>query len=130
MRPATLIKKRLWHRCFPVNFAKFWEHVFLQNTYSGCFSDNVCELSSYWNEAYSTIFMTSYQIKIELFGRVNSRQSGQSWYYVLNLIYVSDFFFRSLIKEIVCGCFSRIVPRYCWYWIIFKKISYWGQFSQ
>ena len=22
-RPATLIKKRLWHRCFPVNFAKF-----------------------------------------------------------------------------------------------------------
>ena len=23
MRPATLLKKRLWHRCFPVNFAKF-----------------------------------------------------------------------------------------------------------
>ena len=22
-RPATLLKKRLWHRCFPVNFAKF-----------------------------------------------------------------------------------------------------------
>ena len=22
-RPATLIKKRLWGRCFPVNFAKF-----------------------------------------------------------------------------------------------------------
>ena len=21
--PATLFKKRLWHRCFPVNFAKF-----------------------------------------------------------------------------------------------------------
>ena len=21
-RPATLLKKRLWHRCFPVNFAK------------------------------------------------------------------------------------------------------------
>ena len=21
--PATLLKKRLWHRCFPVNFAKF-----------------------------------------------------------------------------------------------------------
>ena len=22
-RPATSLKKRLWHRCFPVNFAKF-----------------------------------------------------------------------------------------------------------
>ena len=22
-RLATLLKKRLWHRCFPVNFAKF-----------------------------------------------------------------------------------------------------------
>ena len=21
--PVTLLKKRLWHRCFPVNFAKF-----------------------------------------------------------------------------------------------------------
>ena len=23
LRPATLFKKRLWHRCFPENFAKF-----------------------------------------------------------------------------------------------------------
>ena len=23
LKPATLLKKRLWHRCFPVNFAKF-----------------------------------------------------------------------------------------------------------
>ena len=23
LRPATLLKKNLWHRCFPVNFAKF-----------------------------------------------------------------------------------------------------------
>ena len=22
-RPATLLNKRLWHRCFPVNFMKF-----------------------------------------------------------------------------------------------------------
>ena len=31
-RPATLLKKRLWHRCFPVNFAKFVRATFLQNT--------------------------------------------------------------------------------------------------
>ena len=32
LRPATLLKKRLWHRCFPVNFAIFLRTPFLQNT--------------------------------------------------------------------------------------------------
>ena len=32
LRPATLLKKRLWHRCFLVNFAKFSRTPFLQNT--------------------------------------------------------------------------------------------------
>ena len=31
LRPATLLKKRLWHRCFPVNFVKFLRTPFLQN---------------------------------------------------------------------------------------------------
>ena len=30
--PATLLKKRLWHRCFSVNFAKFLRTPFSQNT--------------------------------------------------------------------------------------------------
>ena len=29
---ATLLKKRLWRRCFPVNFAKFLRTTFSQNT--------------------------------------------------------------------------------------------------
>ena len=33
LRPATLLKKRLWHRCFPVNFAKFLRIPFLENTF-------------------------------------------------------------------------------------------------
>ena len=32
LRPATLSKKRLWHRCFPVNFPKFVRAPFLQRT--------------------------------------------------------------------------------------------------
>ena len=32
LRPETLLKKRLWHKCFPVNFAKFLRTPFLQNT--------------------------------------------------------------------------------------------------
>ena len=33
LRPATLWKKRLWHRCFPGNFERFFRMLFLQNTY-------------------------------------------------------------------------------------------------
>ena len=29
LRPATLLKMRLWHRCFPVNFVKFLRTPFL-----------------------------------------------------------------------------------------------------
>ena len=32
LRPATLLKKRLWHRCFHVNSAKFLRPPLLQNT--------------------------------------------------------------------------------------------------
>ena len=32
-----LLKKRLWHRCFPENFSKFLRTPFLQNTSGGCF---------------------------------------------------------------------------------------------
>ena len=32
LRLATLLKKRLWHRCFPVNFRKFLRTLFLKNT--------------------------------------------------------------------------------------------------
>ena len=35
LRPATLSKKRLWRRCFPVNFVKFLKTTFLQNTSGG-----------------------------------------------------------------------------------------------
>ena len=32
LSPASLLKKKLWHRCFPVNFAKFLRTGFLSNT--------------------------------------------------------------------------------------------------
>ena len=34
---VSFLKKRLWHRWFPVNFAKFVKTPFLQNTVSGKF---------------------------------------------------------------------------------------------
>ena len=32
LKPGTLLKKGLWHRCFPVNFAIFLRTLFLQTT--------------------------------------------------------------------------------------------------
>ena len=36
--PATLLKKRLWHRCFPMNFAKFLRTSFHRTPLNDCFS--------------------------------------------------------------------------------------------
>ena len=32
LRPVTLLKMRLWHRCFPVDFAKFLKNTFCYRT--------------------------------------------------------------------------------------------------
>ena len=37
LSPGILLKKRLWNRCFPMNFAKFLRTLFLWNTSGGCF---------------------------------------------------------------------------------------------
>ena len=37
LRPAILLKKRLWRRYFPVNFVKFLRTTFCQNTSGSCF---------------------------------------------------------------------------------------------
>ena len=42
LSPATLLKKRLWHSAFRVDFATFLRTPFLQNTSVGCF----CKLDS------------------------------------------------------------------------------------
>ena len=43
LRPATLLKKRLWYRC-PVKFAKFLRTLFLQNT-SGQFLQTITSIA-------------------------------------------------------------------------------------
>ena len=40
LRPETLLKKRLWHRCFTLNFVKFLRTPFLTEYSGGCFCSN------------------------------------------------------------------------------------------
>ena len=56
LRPATSLKKRLWHTYFPVNFAKFLRTPFLiLSTSGGCFYTQQMAL-----ESTETIFSEVY----------------------------------------------------------------------
>ena len=54
LRPTTLLKKRPWHRCFPVNFLKFL------NISEGCFwilpVTLICEIMGIYFTVYHNIF--------------------------------------------------------------------------
>ena len=53
LKLATLLKKRLWHRCFPVNFAKLLGTPFFQNISSSCFCNKIW-LWGRWNNSIKT----------------------------------------------------------------------------
>ena len=46
-KASNFIKKSLWHKCFPLNFAKFLRTTFLQNT-SGTASVLVLSVAIIW----------------------------------------------------------------------------------
>ena len=55
----NFIKKRLWHRCFPVKFVKFLRTPFLHNTFSGWFwiDDKRCQRQRHWHRSV-VLFLT------------------------------------------------------------------------
>ena len=53
--PATLLKKRLWRRCFSVDFAKFLRTPFLQTPLADCFCFLLYEKIQVKENPYSTI---------------------------------------------------------------------------
>ena len=61
----SLFKKRLWHRCFLVNFAKFLRNLFLQNTSGGCLCQKCCVCTTKWMTPYGSNF-TFYRPSIVL----------------------------------------------------------------
>ena len=48
LRSATLLKKRLWHSCFPVNFTKFLRTTSLRNIF---FLDNCSWIKGFYNSS-------------------------------------------------------------------------------
>ena len=69
LSPATLLKKRLWYRCFPANFAKFRRTAFLQNTFSGCFWSSPKWIDSLLSTSQSYTFTKSLFKRFPIFAR-------------------------------------------------------------
>ena len=69
LRPATLLKKRLWHRCFPVNFVKFLRTPFCRTPLDDCFyflriSSQHTTLSTDYRSSPPEVFLGKGDVKI------------------------------------------------------------------
>ena len=74
VRPGTLLKKRLWHRCFPVNFVEFLRTPFFIETSGGCFYKLLIQSTfGISNKSFGPCSMKSHIISsdIELFATSN-----------------------------------------------------------
>ena len=56
LRPATLLKKRLWHGCFPVNFVKFLRTPFLQNNSGRLLLHRITTILSQIQDVFAIFF--------------------------------------------------------------------------
>ena len=113
LRPATLLKKRLWHRCFLVNFLKILRKPFQQNTSGGCFwqliKDSSQTIAHQWNfrklitkafsflkndpEILNVFLLWIFHPKIAMIKDSNLRKFQAKWYGKENPSFIS-FFFR------------------------------------
>ena len=84
LRPATLLKKRLWHKCSPVNFVKFLRRSFLQSTSGGVVL--LVFLTSFGNLAWKVVNDYSITTNRKTKVRLNIQYNSKLYYYSILLI--------------------------------------------
>ena len=108
LRPATLLKKRLWHKCFPVNFVKFLRRSFLQSTSGGVVL--LVFLTSFGNLAWKVVNDYSITTNRKTKVRLNIQYNSKLYYYSILLIQfqITPFFInnqkfkQSPRKSLIC----------------------------
>ena len=77
IRPAYLLKKKLWHRCFPVKFLKFSTTPFLLNTSGRLFLNffGGVTKSAIWEEILKKFLMENFIFLQCLLLRIISKES-------------------------------------------------------
>ena len=113
MQALTLLKERLWHRCFPVNLAKFLRIPFYRTLTGDCFCKDVIEL------VWSILWKTKPKLNLTLhktwsfpwrISSVNITKSTENCkfghIYSKNLSWKTSFFvqFQLSIFFITCFC--------------------------
>ena len=81
LRPATLLRKRLWHKCFPVNFVKFLRRSFLQSTSGGVVL--LVFLTSFGNLAWKVVNDYSITTNRKTKVRLNIQHNSKLYYSIL-----------------------------------------------
>ena len=79
MTPATLLKKRLWCKSFPMNFAKFYEHFFLWTPLVATF-DSVC-----------VFFLSTHFLPLASFYTSWKHQKSDYWYFCSEHIFTNRY---------------------------------------
>ena len=88
-RPATLFKKRLWHRCFHVNFAKLLRTPILQNN-SEQLLQKVEQMDRHWDSRSTEVensqklskIKSSYSLMLlEMSREINGKFSAKHSYF-------------------------------------------------
>ena len=88
MRPATLLKKRLWHWYFPVNFAKFLRTLFLQNTSGRLLPHSIKHL---WYKSFFPKIVTNFKI--------NRRSlTGSYIHLIVGVLQITLYCFKDIYK--------------------------------
>ena len=98
LRPGSLLKKRLQHRCFPLNLVKFFNNSFFKNISAGCFCTKGLFLPIFskeksfkqiffrltgWTSSNISFYMTKHKVLL-------SKKYSLMWifnWYLLQLIY-------------------------------------------
>ena len=81
LKPVTLLKKRLWHRFFPVNFEKFLRTHFLTEHLGWLHLELFLECQPIWYSNRNTIFS---RINIIFYSDARNVTFNRGWFRVQN----------------------------------------------
>ena len=138
--PETFLKKRLWYRCFTVNFVKFLRTPFLQNT-----SERLLLNVGYWSKSISWKYFMFHEMTLKLyFMKCLERNISQCilpFKRIFNLVWIgiswssrSQMFFKiGVLKN--CAIFTE--KHLCWTLFLIKMqvcrsllLTFWAYFFQ
>ena len=119
LRPATLLKKRIWHRCFPVNLWNFQEHLFTEHI----------RVTASRHSHIVVIFFSQLKERVR-YDFIKIRCSGCSLFVLLLVLPHASFRFhykdsivllKHLIKSINHSLFSIFMKNVWYFFMIYKS---------